>query len=218
MPRPPRVDHPAAWHHVINRGSAGSDVFHNDQDRQLFVELLAEAAAKSGLEVHAYCLMSNHYHLLLRSLDGRLTEGMRHLSSRFTQTMNYRRGRDGPLFRGRFASIGIANDAHLVQASRYIHLNPVTAGLAQRPEDWPWSSASAYVGNVSGPEWLKTEFVLSLLDAPRSARTEYRQFLDEGVDIATQQFYIDARMSEGRKWGSDPIERPRRTQRGSHGV
>ena len=218
MPRPLRVDYAAAWHHVMNRGSARSDVFHNDQDRQLFIALLAEVAAKCALEVHAYCLMSNHYHLLLRSLDGRLTEGMRHLSSRFTQTINYRRGRDGPLFRGRFLSIGIATDAHLVQASRYIHLNPVTAGLVHRAEDWPWSSASAYIGNMPAPEWLRTNFILDLFNTSRSARSDYRQFLEEGVDSTTQQFYIEARMSAGPQWGSDPIQRSRRAQRDSHGV
>lgn len=221
MPRPLRSDFAGAFHHVMNRGAARADILGADSDRDLFLAFVAEAAQKYALQVHGYCLMSNHYHLLLRSLDGRLAEGMRHLSSCFTQTVNYRRGRDGPLFRGRFASVRIAHDAHLVQASRYIHLNPVAAGLARRAEDWRWSSAGAYTGHVAEPRWLTAGFILSLFDASNRAREKYRAFLDEGVDSKTRQFYIDARMSGqlgSGEAGSDPNPRPSKRRHPGHGV
>ena len=141
----------------MNWGAARADIFSTDQVSRFIPRGRRGGSAEYALEVHGYCLMTNHYHLLLRSLDGRLTDGMRHLSSCFTQTLNYRRGRDGPLFRGRFASVRIGDDAHLVQASRYIHLNPVTAGCS--------SSAGLEVvecGRVrwqgAEPRWLTTGF------------------------------------------------------------
>jgi REP-associated tyrosine transposase len=220
MPRPVRADFAGAFHHVMNRGTARSDIFHSERERSLFLEVTAEAGRRLGLEVHCYCLMSNHYHLLVRSLEGRLAEALRHLSSRFTQTINYRRGRDGPVFRGRFASVRIADDAHLAQASRYIHLNPVTAGLARRPEDWKWSSAAAYVGYGDTPKWLATGFILGLFDVSGMATEKYRGFLDEGVDSKTRQFYIDARMDVGsdRELGSDPMASSRKARGRQHGV
>ena len=129
MPRPPRTDFPGAWHHVMNRGADHRDIFEHDVDCDVFLDALAEAAERSALEVHAYCLMTNHFHLLLRSLEGNLAAGMQFLSGRFTRSINLRVGRDGALFRGRYTSVLVASDAHLVQTCRYIHLNPVVARI-----------------------------------------------------------------------------------------
>jgi hypothetical protein len=114
------------------------------------------------VQIHAWCLLGNHFHLMLLSESGRLSDAMRFLGSRFTQRINYRDGRDGPIFRGRFTSVAIESDAHLVRASRYIHRNPVEAGLATEPWQWPWSSAPAYVGLVRTPAWLHTEAILEM--------------------------------------------------------
>lgn len=132
--------------------------------------------------------MSNHFHLLVRSLEGRLAEGMQHLSGRFTRLVNVRIGRDGPLFRGRYASIGIDGDAHLTQAVKYIHRNPIAAGIVSDAEAWPWSSAAAYVGAVDSPTWLRTDFVLDLF-GPRDPLTSYRDFVSTSSDSVTQDFY-----------------------------
>jgi putative transposase len=198
MPRLLREDHEGAWHHVMNRGIDRAPVFCTDDDRQIFLQCLAAAAERYGLQVHAYCLLGNHFHLLVLSEEGRLSDGMRFLAARFTQRINYRDNRDGPIFRGRFASVMIKNDAHLVRASRYIHRNPIEAGLVTRPENWNWSSAAAYLGVKHAPDWLRTTTILEMFGA--AARWEYRAFLDEEVDEPTKASY-DAWQVEPMKGG-----------------
>jgi putative transposase len=185
MPRSPRQDYEGAWQHVMNRGIGRQAVFHGDDDRQIFYDCLAAAMPRYGVQVHAWCLLDNHFHLLLLSESGRLSEAMRFLGSRFTQRLNYRDGRDGPIFRGRFLSVAIASDAQLVRTSRYIHRNPVEAGLTAAPWDWPWSSAQAYLGLVRPPEWLHTEAILEMLD-PQDPRRTYRELLGEESGAVTR--------------------------------
>ena len=188
MPRQLREDFEGAWHHVMNRGVAKTPVFTTDADRSLFLEIVGEAAIRGALEIHGYCLMGNHFHLLVRSLKGRLADGMKWLSSRYTQRVNYLDGRDGPLFRGRYTSIAIKSDAHLVQVSRYIHLNPVEAGLVTHAAEWPWSSAGSYRDGRCGFPGLKTDVILAMF-GPLQARLKYGEFLLAGVDRATAENY-----------------------------
>jgi len=191
MPRPPRADFPGAWHHVMNRGADHRDIFEHEADCEVFLDSLAEAARRSALEVHAYCLMTNHFHLLLRSLEGHISAGMQFLAGRFTRLVNVRVGRDGPLFRGRYASVPIKSDAHLAQVCRYVHLNPVVAGMTPTPEAWRWSSASGYAGIAQPKPWLKTKFVLGLF-GPGDAVAAYRDFMSAGNEPATHDFYVKA--------------------------
>jgi REP element-mobilizing transposase RayT len=188
MPRPQRTDHVDAWHHFMNRGVARQPIFRCDADRSLFLDLLYQATARAALEVHAYCLLDNHYHLLIRSKEGRLSAGMQWLASRFTQRRNYAESRDGPIFRGRFTSVTIESDAHLLQVLRYIQLNPVAAGLTAEPNGWPWSSAAVYSGEPRGPSWLVMERLLDMFGSiePRGA---YCEFLRAEIDEATRAFY-----------------------------
>jgi REP element-mobilizing transposase RayT len=188
MPRARREDHEGAWHHVMNRGIDRATVFRNDDDRRIFFECLAAATHRYKLQVHAYCLLGNHFHLLLFSESGLLSGGMRFLLGRFTQRINYRDGRDGPIFRGRFASVTIEGDAHLVRASRYIHRNPIEAGLVREAWDWPWSSASAYIGLTAPPDWLATAAILEMFGAHRQQQ-EYRAFLEAEIDEPTRAIY-----------------------------
>ena len=187
MPRARRIDFEGAWQHVMNRGAGRMDIFWDARDRGRFLDELADAAERAALEIHAFCLMGNHYHILVRSLRGQLSMGMQQLSSNYTHYANARMSRDGPLFRGRFHCVTIESDAHLIQALRYIHFNPVDAGAAQRPEEWTWSSATAYLDPTTGPPWLKTSFLLSMFGTALGA--SYRAFLAAGVDEQTRGFY-----------------------------
>jgi putative transposase len=188
MPRPLRTDFPGAWHHVMNRGADHREIFEHDVDYDVFLDALALASDRSSLEVHAYCLMTNHFHLLVRSLEGQLASGMQYLVGRFTRLINLRVGRDGPLFRGRYASIPVKSDGQLVQTCRYIHRNPVSAGMTSTPEGWRWSSAAAYVGTVQSCPWLKTDFILGLF-GPGDGLPAYCTFMSAGTDQATTNFY-----------------------------
>jgi putative transposase len=206
MPRALRIDHDGAWHHVFNRGAGRRTVFETGTERERFLGCCISAADKYRLEIHGYCLLGNHYHLLLRSLDGRLSEAMRWVSSRYTQSLNYDKGQDGPLFRGRFASVLITNNAHLVEASRYIHLNPVGAGLTHRPENWRWSSASAYLMLAEKPKWLEIAPILEMFGAPGSAQS-YGEFLAAGIECDAMKKYENLLTEHGvRPAGSDPVK------------
>lgn len=136
MTRALRVEYPGAWYHVMNRGAARQNVFHKLKDFNSLLELIEEVVMRYGIEVHAYCLMSNHYHLLIRTLVTNLSRAMRHLNGLYTQRYNRSRQIDGPLFRGRFKSILVDADCYLLQLSRYIHLNPVVAMITQKPEEY----------------------------------------------------------------------------------
>jgi REP element-mobilizing transposase RayT len=181
----------------MNRGLARSLVFHADCDRVAFLDELGNAADEFAVAVHAYCLMGNHYHLLVQSLEGRLSLAMQRLSSRFTHRMNLQMARVGPLFRGRFHSIGIADDGHLIQALRYIHCNPVASGAVHRPEDRKWSSAGCYLGLEPPPHWLRTGDLLAMFGA--DSLRGYREFIGAGVDTGTKELYAAA-----FPMGSDP--------------
>jgi REP element-mobilizing transposase RayT len=191
----------------MNRGAARKDVFSDDHDRIAFLTELSEAAVATALEVHAYCLMRNHYHLLLRSREGRLSDGMQRLSSRYTHRFNVRASRDGALFRGRFTAMTCDSDAHVLQALRYIHLNPVEAGLVSSAEDWRWSSAIAYAGvrlmgltPTGALPGLVTNELLSWFggDGIRG----YREFMAAGIDDKARRRF--ASLAIGTPMGSDP--------------
>jgi REP element-mobilizing transposase RayT len=153
-----------------------------------FMKLLGEFDERFRIEIHAYCLMGNHYHLLVRTSETNLAHGMRHLDGVYTQRFHRRHGTDGPLFRGRYRAVLIQADRHLLHVSRYIHLNPVEAGLARVPEDWPHSSFPGYLNAVSGPPWLRTSFVLGQFGSI-GARIQYRRFVAVGLDPGTRDFY-----------------------------
>lgn len=156
MPRPPRIDFPGARHHVMNRGARSEAIFTSDASASDFIGVLSELPGRFGLRVHGYALMPNHFHLMLESTRGELSEGMAHLQGHFSRLLNERYGWDGPLFRARFKSKRIDDDAWWMHLLAYLHLNPVAAHLVGRPEDAHWTSHAAYIGQVPTPEWLTT--------------------------------------------------------------
>ena len=188
MPRPLREDYEGAWHHVMNRGAGRAAIFRADVDKSLFLDCIVESFERHKLQLHAYAMMDTHYHLLACSTTTRLSDAMRFASGRFTRLKNKRDVSDGPMFRGRFNSVAIETDAHLIQASRYIHLNPVEAGVVKHAQDWPWSSASAYLGLIAKPKWLEISLILDMF-GPVKQVDSFRRHLDAGNDVTTREFY-----------------------------
>jgi REP element-mobilizing transposase RayT len=153
MPRRLRVDYPGAWHHVMNRGVARRALFETSRDARMFLALLARRARAGDIEIHAYSLVTNHFHLLVRSPAGRLSRAMQRIQDAYSRWFNLTRGRDGPLFRGRFVNRVVENPAYWETVLRYIDGNAVSAGLAASPCDHPFGSARHYARR-RGPPWL----------------------------------------------------------------
>ncbi|MBX3324921.1 MAG: transposase [Nitrospira sp.] len=181
MARPLRIEYPGAVYHVTSRGNARQDIVVDDRDRQQFLALLAQVIDRFGWRCHAYCLMDNHYHLLLETPQPNLSRGMRQLNGRYTQTYNRQHRRVGHLFQGRFTAILVEKEAHLLELCRYVVLNPVRANMVTHPRVWTWSSYRATVGETSAPPWLTIDWILEQF-APRvgTAQEQYRVFVAEG--------------------------------------
>jgi putative transposase len=183
MARPLRVCPPGAVVHVIARGNEQRPIVQDDHDRQAFLAIFARAVERYQWLCHTYCLMDNHYHLLLEVPLGNLPLGMRHLNGVYAQRYNRRHQRFGHLFQARYRSILVEKDAYLLSVSRYIVLNPVRAGVVLRPEDYPWSSHRAMAGLESAPAVLTTEWVLSeFASARRLAHACYRDFVSAALE------------------------------------
>ncbi|MRR55054.1 MAG: hypothetical protein EG822_11165 [Deltaproteobacteria bacterium] len=180
MARPLRIVYPGAYYHVTSRGNERKDVFKSGKDREKFLEYLASATERYGAVIHAYCLMSNHYHLLLETPEGNLSQIMRHINGSYTTYFNIKRKRAGHLFQGRFKAILVEADEYAVELSRYIHLNPVRVGMAGKPGEYPWSSFQSYIGQSKVPDWLKTDFILSYFGKSKlDAGKKYSVFVEE---------------------------------------
>lgn len=183
MARPLRIAYPGAYYHVTSRGNEQKDVFKSQRDREKFLEYLASATQRYGAVIHAYCLMTNHYHLLLETPEGNLSQIMRHINGAYTTYFNVKRKRVGHLFQGRFKAILVEADAYAAELSRYIHLNPVRAWIVKRPEDYPWSSYRSYIGQSRVAEWVKTDFILGYFgQRGAEAGASYRTFVEELID------------------------------------
>jgi REP element-mobilizing transposase RayT len=158
MARRPRLDGPDTWHHVMNRGIARRTILETDADRRFFLSLLVREVIAGRLEIHAYCLMLNHFHLLVRSLKGELSKALRRIQNRYARYFNRTRKRDGPLFRGRFLSKPVDTLRYRGNVVTYIHDNAIDAGLVSDPAAYEWSSAHHYARDRR-PRWLATDWV-----------------------------------------------------------
>lgn len=191
MARPLRIQFSGAVYHVVNRGTARQATFLQEQDYEAFLKTLAEAHVLWGVEVFAYCLMSNHYHVCLRTPKGNLSRVMRHVDGLYTQRFNRSHGRDGSLFRGRYRAILIDADEYLAAVVRYIHLNPVEARVVKLPEEYRWSSHKLYLQPPKVPSWLKVEEVLEQLGGSRG----FQEFVLSGNEEELERFYKTQRQS-----------------------
>lgn len=182
MARPLRLEFPEAVYHVTSRGNARQDIFADDSDRQRFLAILSSTIHRYNWICHAYCLMDNHYHLLLETPDPNLSTGMRQLNGMYTQVFNRQHDRVGHVFQGRYKAILVEKDAHLLELCRYIVLNPVAAGIAVQPEAWPWSSYRGTLSAEKAADFLTTAWVLGQFSRNRAqARVQYQRFVAEGL-------------------------------------
>ena len=177
----------------MNRGAGRKEIFHNDDQRKFFLELLSIISADFDIEVHAFCLMSNHYHLLLRTPAPTLSVAMKFLGATYTRKFNRLTRKDGPLFRSRYKAIVINADSYLAHVSRYIHRNPLEAKMVSSVSDYPWSSYNAYLNQGTGFPWLKTEAVLSKV-ATNQQIEAYKQFVESKSLASLQEFYGSSRL------------------------
>ena len=187
MPYPRRPDEPGATYHVNSKGTNDEPIFFDRDDRVGFVWQLDRVASRYGWVVLAYCLMTNHYHLVLRVPDGGLSAGMQKLNRGYSWRTNRRYGRRMHLFRQRFFSAKIKTESHLLEASRYAVINPVRAGLCDLPEHWRWSSYRATAGLEPAPAFLAVDELVGIFDPnPERGRQTYREFVQAGLVLVSE--------------------------------
>ena len=181
MARPLRLEFAGALYHVTARGDGREDIYLADGDRRLFLDVFAGVQGRYNWTVHAYCLMSNHYHLLVETPDANLSKGMRQLNGVYTQRFNRTYDRVGHVFQGRYKAILVQKEAYLLELARYLVLNPVRARMVRAPGDWPWSSYRAMIGAQTAPEWLQRRWILAAFGkAETEAVASYIRFVAEG--------------------------------------
>lgn len=182
MARPLRIEFPGAVYHVTSRGNERKEIFKDDRDRKMFLDTLEDVILRYNWLCHAYCLMENHYHLLIETPDGNLSIGMRQLNGIYTQRFNKRYDRVGHLFQGRFKAVLVEKDSHLLEACRYVVLNPVRVERVQKPEEWVWSSYRATVGCTKPHPCLVMGWILGQFGSERKmAEAGYRRFIRDGI-------------------------------------
>jgi putative transposase len=182
MARPLRIEYPGAMYHITSRGNARSPVFDDDRDRREFLMILEDVVRRYNWLCHAFCLMDNHYHLLVETVDGNLSLGMRHLNGVYTQAFNRRHHRVGHVFQGRFTSVLVEQESYLLELCRYVVLNPVRAGIVKHAGAYRWSSYKSTGGLVKPAPFLRVDWILSQFGKrPREAQKEYRRFVRAGM-------------------------------------
>jgi REP element-mobilizing transposase RayT len=183
MARPLRIEYDGALYHVTSRGNDRKLIFKDDSDRKLFLNTLARVTQRCHWICHVYCLMNNHYHLVIETPDGNLSKGMRQLNGVYTQAFNKRHGRLGHVFQGRFKGILVQKDTHFLEVCRYVVLNPVRAKTINHPRQWKWSSYRATAGMVEAHGCLTVDEILSHFGRRKAvAQEKYCEFVQDGID------------------------------------
>ena len=226
MTRPLRIELCGGVYHVTARGDRREDIFFNDDDRNFWLTLLGTVCQRFNWRCHAWCQMSNHYHLLIETPEANLAQGMRQLNGVYTQYINRQHHRVGHVFQGRYKAILVERDAYLLEVARYVVLNPVRAGMVAQTEDWPWSSYAAMLGRDVAPNWLECNWLLAQFcsDTLR-ARHSWQDFVRAGVGLPSlwtglsQQIYLGSegfiKEAQAAFAGSLEIEEVPRLQRRS---
>ena len=196
MPRPVRIEYEDACYHVMNHGRRRQRIFHSHTYYHAFLETLAEAHERFSLVIHGYCLMGNHYHLLLQTPHGNLGRAMRHINGVYTQRYNRLKHTDGPLFRGRYKAILVEKESYLLPLSRYIHRNPVEVKppLVNSLDMYSWSSYPSYINRTKAPQWLSRDDIYTMLGHHQKYQG-YRMYVEAGVDERIMEFYDRGNMA-----------------------
>lgn len=204
MARPLRIEYKDAFYHIIQRGLDRQNIFKGDSNKFKFLQYLAESHQKYKSICHTYCLMDNHYHLILQTPKANLTKIMHYLNASYAIYYNNKNKRTGPLYQGRYRSILVEADEYLHQLSRYIHLNPLRAKIVKKPEDYNWSSYQYFIGNKMPQKWLETNFILSdFASSIKRASRAYDKFVLEGIENRKQiQSHIKENTHKGLVLGS----------------
>jgi len=179
MSRPLRIEYPNAVYHITSRGNARNDIYLSNDDREAFLEILSIVVERFNWVCHAYCLMTNHYHLMIETPNANISRGMRHLNGVYTQKFNRLHHRVGHVFQGRFKGILIEKDAHLLELCRYIVRNPVAANMVNHAKNWTWSSYLATASLTHKPSFLSTHWILEQFS---NQTQKYIEFVSKNLD------------------------------------
>lgn len=186
MARPLRIEYAGALYHVTSRGDRREDIYLDDEDRLIWLQILAQTCSRFNWRCHAWCQMDNHYHILIETIEGNLSQGMRQLNGVYTQKSNRRHGRVGHVFQGRYKAILVQKDSYLLELSRYIVLNPIRAHMVKNVRDWKWSSYHAMIGKKAVPEYLETSGILACFSKQKKrAIGKYIDFVRAGVGLSS---------------------------------
>lgn len=184
MSRPLRLELAGGLYHITSRGDRQEAIYHCDSDRKSWLELFGEVARDFTWRCHAWCQMTNHYHLVIETAEPNLSQGMRQLNGVYTQRINRRYNKVGHVFQGRYKAILVDRESHLLELSRYVVLNPVRAGMTKRPDEWRWSSLRAMLGFEVAPVWMETDWILRHFgDEQAEARMRYLDFVQCGIEL-----------------------------------
>ena len=184
MTRPLRIELAGGVYHVTSRGDRRENIYFCDADRRAWLELLGKVCERFNWMCHAWCQMSNHYHIVVETVEGNLSQGMRQLNGVYTQHINSAYQRVGHVFQGRYKSILVEKESYLLELARYVVLNPVRAGMVDDPQQWPWSSYAAMTGEKQAPPWLQTDWILGQFDRNRGqAVMGYVDFVRAGAGM-----------------------------------
>ena len=195
MSRPLRIEYGNAFYHVMNRGRGHENTFLSDDDFKNFLYCIEQASLRFNIEVHSYCLMTNHYHLLIKTPDANLGRAMKHINGLYTQYFNRTHNTDGALFRGRYKAVLVDADNYLLHVSRYIHRNPIETSTPMVDDlaKYKWSSYSSFIKRGATPKWLVRDFIFSLQGKKRQYAA-YKQFVEYENNEEISAFYSSKKL------------------------
>ncbi|MBF0217542.1 MAG: transposase [Candidatus Omnitrophica bacterium] len=188
MSRPLRIEYPGAMYHVTSRGNEKKDIFYSPRDKDKFLEIISSSHDKFKIILHSFCLMTNHYHLLIETTKANLSKCMQFINSAYTNYFNKKRARYGHLFQHRYTGILVEEESYLIRLSRYLHLNPVRAKMSKKPEDFKWSSYKYFLNNKEFPDFLDIDRTLRFFD---NDPLRYKEYVEEGLSGEIDNPLID---------------------------